>query len=122
MDIVARPTFPPGQCIASLMSEDPKGFVDTGLTPSLTDDARIIVAVSWIEECAHKLGWKGPDEVAELEKELMLREDSLLELEDELSRADAALDAIDVIESRDFRTRKKAGRPKKPAHDDLEAA
>lgn len=120
MNIVVRPELPPGFCIASLASEDPKGFIDTLLAPALPLDPRIYVSVSWVEEMAAKLGWLSPDEAGELRAECDALGGQVLDLEDELARADAALDAIDVIESRDFRARKKPGRPKR--RDDLEEA
>lgn len=122
MDIVERPELPPGQCIACLQNDDPLGFFDTLLTPSLAGDDRIYVSVSWVLERATQLGWRSGDEFVELERELELERDARALAEDDLARADAVVDAIDLIESRDFRARKKPGRPRKAAHDDLEAA
>jgi hypothetical protein len=105
VDIVARPELAPGHCIATLKDEDPKGFVDTNLVPAVVDP-RVYVSVSWIEECARKLGFV---DGAELDDALARAQAA----EAELDETNKYLDAIDVLESRDFRARKKTGRPKK---------
>ena len=53
--IVDRCEMPPGQCIATMSHDDPKGFVDTLLTPAVVDP-RVYLSVSYIEELARKLG------------------------------------------------------------------
>jgi hypothetical protein len=55
VNIVERPIHAPGQCIATLTNEDPLGFIDTGLTPSVIEP-RVYISVSWIGEMASKLG------------------------------------------------------------------
>ena len=101
--VVERPAFPPGHCIASLSDVDPKGFIDTGLTPALIDP-RVYISISWIESIAMKMGMSyvesaGGERVAELEREL--------------AEAEKQLQAIDVIESAGFVKRKRQGRKPK---------
>lgn len=122
MDIVPYPDMPPGQCIASLRSDDPEGFIDTRLTPSLDGDHRIYVSVGWVKEMAGKLGMRSREEYEALEREVELLEQRVFEVEDELAQVDAVVDAIDVIESRDFRARRKPGRKPRRTDDELEAA
>jgi hypothetical protein len=47
--------MPPGCCIATLTTEDPQGFIDTGLDPA-TVDPRVYISVSWIKEMARRMG------------------------------------------------------------------
>lgn len=113
MDIVERPVHLPGHCIATLTSEDPKGFVDTGLTPALIDP-RVYVSVSWIEECARKLGFVDGD----------THDDALrriADLETEVREADEFAQAAEYTLGRfGERVRRKPGR--KPKGDDMREA
>jgi hypothetical protein len=101
--VVERCEMPPGHCIATMSDSDPKGFVDTLLTPALVDP-RVYLSVSYIEEAARKLGMEYADEGNGARIE---------ELEAELAEAERQLRAIDVMESAGFVARKKPGRPKK---------
>lgn len=105
--VVERCEMPPGHCIATMADTDPKGFVDTLLTPALVDP-RVYLSVSWIEECARKLGMEYASE-----SESAALEARVEQLEAELADADKRLEAIDVMESAGFTARKKPGR--KPA-------
>lgn len=98
--IVERCDMSPGHCIATLTSEDPKGFVDTLLSPSVMDP-RVYVSVSWIEETARKLGMKHPDDEADLRVEVE-------ELRKQLVERDEQLHAVEVLESAGFAAKKKA--------------
>lgn len=103
--IVDRPAMPPGHCIASLSDVDPKGFIDTGMTPALIDP-RIYVSVSWIESIARKMGMDYVDSASD---------ERVVELERELAEAEKYLQAVDVMESAGFVARKRPGRkPKDP--------
>ena len=107
--IVDRCEMPPGQCIATMSHDDPKGFVDTLLTPAVVDP-RVYLSVSYIEEVARKLGMAYDNESKA--KGLKARVE---ELELELAEADKRLEAIDVMESAGFTARKRPGRkPAKP--------
>jgi hypothetical protein len=115
LNIIPRPEFPPGQCIASCQSEDPKGFVDTLLTPSLDGDHRVIVSVSWIEECARKLGFLSPDEAGELRATIDALDSEKAALERELEQADEIVGAVYTLKNNGFAQGKKPGRPAKAA-------
>jgi len=82
VNIVERCVHAPGYCIATLCSEDPKGFIDTGLTPAVVDP-RVYVSVRWIEEIAGKLGFVAGSELEDAKREVKdletrLREDDKL--------------------------------------------
>lgn len=105
MLIVERPEMHPGHCMATLTSEDPKGFIDTTLVPAVIDP-RVYISVSWVEETARKLGMEYPTDNNDAVR--------VRELEEQLLEADRQLQAIDVMESAGFVARKKATR-KAPA-------
>lgn len=110
--IVPRPEHVPGHCVLSLKSEDPEGFIDTGLNPSMAFaddmDPHIYASVSVVKEWARKLGMVDPADPLELDN---LRRECLL-LRDQLADADKRLDAIDLLESAGYTQRKKPGRPR----------
>jgi hypothetical protein len=113
LNIIPRPVLPPGQCIASLISEDPKGFIDTFLTPSLDGDHRIIVSVSWIEECARKLGFLDPAEAADLRSQVDALDAEKAQLEEDLAEADKVVGAVYTLKQNGFSSQRKPGRPPK---------
>lgn len=101
--IVDRPAMPPGHCIASLSDVDPKGFIDTGMTPALIDP-RVYISISWVESIARKMGMDYVESAGD---------ERIAELELELKEAEKQLTAIDVIESAGFVKRKRQGRKPK---------
>lgn len=111
--IIDRPALPPGRCIASLSDEDPQGFIDTGNTSGGLDP-RVIVSVTWVKTTAKKLGLIEPD--GDTDKDQVFRENRRLREENE--QLNRELEAIDVIESRGFTARKKAGRPRKKTEEE----
>ena len=111
--IIDRPALPPGRCIASLSDEDPQGFIDTGNTSGGLEP-RVIVSVNWVKTTAKKLGLIEPD--GEADKDQVFRENQRLREENE--QLNRELEAIDVIESRGFTARKKAGRPRKKTEEE----
>lgn len=104
MDVVPRPELVPGHCIASLKSEDPEGFIDTGLCPPVVDP-RVYLAVSVVREYATKLGMVDGTVVAELEARIT-------DLEQQLAETDRELNAIHVLKARGYVPTKRPGRPK----------
>lgn len=98
--IVDGPELPPGHCIATLRTEDKKGFVDTLLTPAVIDP-RVYLSVSYIEDVARGLGMEYPKGQ---------RDDDVEDLKRQLAEAEKALEAVDVMESAGFVARKKPGR------------
>jgi hypothetical protein len=71
VDIVPRPEQQPGHCIATLKSEDPEGFLDTGLVPAVVDP-RVYVSVSWLKECAVKLGYVPAEDLEQANRRIAL--------------------------------------------------
>lgn len=104
LNIVDRPTMVPGQCAASLLDEDPNGFIDTFNTPPFVDP-RIYISVSWVLETGRKLGLVDAAEVADLAAE----NESLRE---QLEEATKTLNAVGALEARGFKRVGKPGRPK----------
>lgn len=100
--IIDRPELPPGHCIATMRSEDPRGFIDTLLTPAVIDP-RVYLSVSYIEELARALGMEYPEGKSE----------DVDDLKRQLEDAEKALAAIDVMESAGFVARKKRTPAKK---------
>ena len=100
--IVDGPELPPGYCIATMRTEDRKGFVDTLLTPAVIDPL-VYLSVSYIEEVARALGMEYPEGKTE----------DVDDLKRQLEEAEKALQAIDVMESAGFTARKKRTPAKK---------
>ena len=87
MNIVQRCTHAPGYCIATMASEDPKGFVDTGLTPACVDP-RVYISVCWIHQKATEMGF--------VDGELLAAEKRRVkELEAQLREADKLIGAAE---------------------------
>jgi hypothetical protein len=78
MNIVERCTHAPGYCIATMSSEDTKGFIDTGLTPACVDP-RVYISVRWVEEMATKMGWVAGELLAEEKRRVKKLERQLIE-------------------------------------------
>lgn len=105
MLIVERCEYTPGHCMATLKHEDPKGFIDTMLSPAVMDP-RVYISVSWVEEMAIKLGMVYVEDAGKDSRRVA-------ELEEQLREADAVANAIDVMESAGFTARQKRNAPKK---------
>ncbi len=114
MEIVERPWLAPGHCIASLKSEDDKGFIDTQLTPAVVDP-RIYLSVSFVEECARNLGMVDGSTFADLAERERALMDEVQTLEERVAELEQKFAAIDLLESQGFTARKKLGRPKAAA-------
>jgi hypothetical protein len=105
MLIVERPEYAPGHCMATLKHEDPKGFIDTMLSPPVMDP-RVYISVSWVEEMAGKLGMVYVEDAGKDSRRIE-------ELEEQLREADAVARAIDVMESAGFTSRQKRNAARK---------
>lgn len=110
--------LPPGARPCALIpgrQKDPKGFVDTG-NELVGFDPHIYLSYEGVKQAALIFGFVEGEVYASLHEDLTERihelETRLQETEEQLAQADGYLDAIDVLESADFRARKKAGRPK----------
>lgn len=107
MDVVARPEMSPGHCLLSLKSEDPEGFIDTGLSPACVDP-RVYASVSVIKEWATKLGMVDSAAIDRLERQIT-------DLQAQLAEADDELNAIHILKARGYTAARKPGRPAKAA-------
>lgn len=114
MRFVERADIRPHYCIVfpHLGSDHSMGYIDTG-NEITAIDPHAYVSVVAVEEMAKLIGYPTREAHAEAVSEVARLS---AELEQErAARADAerALDAIDALESRGFRERKKPGRPAK---------
>lgn len=114
MQVVERPGLEPGYCIATLSSEDPRGFVDTGLSPAVIDP-RIYVSAQAIIDMGRLFGLPSPEEhavalekIAELGTRVEQLEEDNINLERDVQSAEWTLE-------RQFATKiqNKPGRPRK---------
>lgn len=113
MRVVPKLEFYPSHCVVfPQISHDPDGFVDTGNTLPYVEP-RVGISLTACRALGEKAGMvsgdvhqKALDEVERLSDELALAHA-------ELAETQAFQDAIDVIESKEFRARRKPG-PKRP--------
>lgn len=116
MRLVDKPHLRPHRCAAVPFIGQTADcrWVDTGQSLGFDDD-RVYLSEPAIVDAAKLLGHPSVEEYTAVVHERDRLFARVTELEDELTEASRMVDAIDVIESADFRARKKAGRPKKPA-------
>lgn len=105
--IVQKATSHPGACAVSGFSDGP--FLDTGARCHNLNP-HIYLNVDVLKQMARAVGMVPNSDLAAARDELAQLEARLAQCESELATANHQLDAIDVIESRDFRARKKPGR------------
>lgn len=114
MRFVEQAFMQPHKCFVfpHLGNNHRKGYIDPG-NNLVCIDPHPYLSVEAVEQCAQFIGYPSKAEheaavarVAQLERELDDARTALAE-------ADRLIEAIDVIESRDFRARKKPGRPRK---------
>jgi Tfp pilus assembly protein FimV len=96
------------------VTEDPDGFVHTGVVLRAIDPA-IYVSVSQVRVMADLIGCATPQEKQELEGRVSELEQELEDLRADLKQADYQLNAIDILKNAGFETKKRAGRPPKGA-------
>lgn len=87
--------------------DPPAGLEGRGL------ERRVNVSVVAVKEYARHLKWISPDEAQEQRQHIASLVREAGDLRAELAEVQRKLDAIDVIESADFRARRKPGRAKK---------
>lgn len=107
VQIVDRPTMEPGHCMLSLKSEDPLGFIDTGLTPAVVDP-RVYASVSYVKELAGHLGMVDGADIDALHAQIA-------DLEAQLVEYDQELNAIHILKARGYSPSRRPGRPTKAA-------
>jgi hypothetical protein len=113
--LVDRPVLRPSHCaVFPFRAEDPDGFVDTGSElPGF--DNRVYVSAAAVREMAKLLGFPSPEEHSRVLGELERLRGEVERLEGEVREYDRRFEAIDVLESADFRARRRVGRPRKAA-------
>jgi hypothetical protein len=110
--------LPPGARPCAVIpgrQKDPNGFIDTG-NELVGFDPHIYCSYEGVKQMALRMGFVEGDIhkqiVDDLEMRIALTGRELEETRDELARTDGLIDAIDTLESANFRARKKPGRPK----------
>ncbi len=92
MHIVPKPEWMPHECAVTLQSEDPRGFVDTGMNLPYVDP-RVYVSAQAVEDMGRLFGFPTQAEHAELEAELEQLKADNLQLLQELEGAERLADA-----------------------------
>lgn len=105
---VEAATLRPAQCMFTRSANGP--FIDLGRDFDLDHDGRMYIKTSYARELGLFVGLQDPADMDALRFELDAANAEILRLEEELEQADGVINAIDVIESRDFRARKRPGR------------
>ena len=114
MRFVEKAEIRPGRCavIPTIPGTHPEGFFDTGSElPGF--DNHVYVSLVAVKEMARKINWVSPATYQEALDQIEALERQIRDAEADLRETQQFMDAIDVIESRDFRARRKPGRPKK---------
>jgi hypothetical protein len=101
----------------TLGARHPKGYyrTDNVLPGPGIHEHTVYVSVEAVEVLARKEGWISPEEHANQRAHIEGLARELEQYKGDLAEAQRHLDAIDVIESADFRARKKTGRPRAAA-------
>ena len=107
MQIVPFPTLSPAQCLLTRKGGVP--CVDLGNDFDFDHQGRMYLAVSACRDLGRLVGLVDPE--GDLVKNLQAAHDRITELEEQLESEARFREALDVIESADFRARKKAGKP-----------
>lgn len=111
--------LPPGSPACAIIpgrQKDDRGFIDTGRV-LVGFDQPVRCSYEGVKQMALKFGFVEGEVHEALREELTDRihelETQLADLEEENRHLDGYVDAIDVLESANFRARHKPGRPKK---------
>lgn len=114
MRFVERADIRPHHCVVfpHLGTDHRDGYVDTGNEISAIDP-HAYVSVAAVVEMAKLIGYPTREEHAAAVGEVARLGAELEQSAAALADAERALDAIDALESRGFRERRKPGRPKK---------
>jgi hypothetical protein len=113
VQIVEKCRWAPQTCVITSRGDEAIGpFVDTGVNFQ-TLEGRIYVSKAGFDKLAPLFGAPTHSEAEALRAEVARLEDLVAQLDNENLELSRFADSIDFIESRDFRARKKTGRPKK---------
>lgn len=107
--------------IPHLGANHPDGYIDSG-NEITAIDPHIYVSVVAVREMARVIGDPSREEHADALARIERLEQELEATKNALAEADRLVEAIDVIESRDFRARKKPGRPSSRKNDEMAEA
>lgn len=103
--------FAPHRCAVTLRADDPDGFVDTG-TVLHGWDPQVYVSYQGFKHLCKAFDSPTREEATVLREEVTVLRAEVDRLTAELGEERRVTDAIDVLESKDFRARRKPGRPK----------
>lgn len=92
------------------IAKDSEGFFNLQIDNAFADP--VYVSATAVKEMATKLGWRGPQAVAELQDENMRQELRIRELEDEIAEADRLQQNIDGLTRAGYMVKRAPGRPK----------
>lgn len=116
MNLVTKAQLKPHHCAVNphLGSEPVGGLWDTGmdLQGPGSHIHRVYIAAATVEDRARAQGWISPSEAALMANENRHLAEQLAQATEELDAMETVVNAIDVIESADFRARKRPGRQK----------
>lgn len=114
MRLVERALTRPMHCAVfpTLGASHSKGYIDPG-TELPGFDNHVYVSVEAVEQMAQLIGHPSRESHADALQRVAELEQKVADLETDLREADKFAEAVDVLESRDFRARRKPGRPKK---------
>lgn len=114
MMLVSRPLAPPHLCAVTGRSEDPHGFMDTGVTlPGF--EPRIYISHHGAARLMEAFGFPTPYAHADALDEIARLRTRLAELESENAGMAAQLEAVAVLKRYGARAERKPGRPAKAA-------
>jgi hypothetical protein len=120
---VREPLAPPNVCAVIPgrgASSEPRGFYDTR-NDLAGMDPHIYISYAGIEVLAKEIGWVPKDVLQEAHDELDRLREEIRRLEDENQQLGTVFDAIDTLESADFRARRKAGRKPRAKSEEVAA-
>lgn len=114
MQLVDRPGIDPGHCIVNLSSEDPGGFVDTGLNPPVFQP-RVYVSRQAVIDMGRLFGFPTPDENASLQAEVAELRSEVERLKEENTNLERDVLSAEWTLERQFASKiqNKPGRPRK---------
>jgi hypothetical protein len=113
--VESAPVYP-SRCVVlpQLGGSHPAGYFDTGSEiMSSPKDSHVYVSIAAVELMAQKHGWHSPETVSGIEAQLEAYKHRCAALEDEVQTLNKEFEAIDLLESAGYTSRKKPGR--KPA-------
>lgn len=107
--IVERATLVPGQCMFSGTGDGP--MLDFLRDFGFDNVGRIYISLQYATEIGRKAGLVDPS--PERDEEISRLQAELDQAHEEIAALETVVDSIDILESHDFRARRKTGRPTK---------